>query len=379
MKRIQITPRKDYTKKLEELSFKFHSLDNPYWDESVYYQFNIDQVYQLEKATNDLYEMCLKAVQHVIDNNLFDKLRINPNLIPLILRSWDEEEPSVYGRFDLAYDGINPPKMLEFNADTPTSLYEASVVQWYWLQDIDPKADQFNSIHEKLIDYWKGYVDYFDGDTIHFSSLDTIEDFTTVEYLRDTADQAGLDTKFIYINGIGWDDETEEFVDNDDQTIYNIFKLYPWEWLIHEEYGRNILNEKNEVEWIEPAWKSILSNKGILAILWELFPNHENLLECYFDSPQNMTDYVEKPIYSREGANVSIYKNKNLETYSEGEYGDEGYVYQQLATIPNYNDNYPIIGSWVIGGESAGIGIRESKTEITDNLSRFIPHLIKEF
>ena len=126
MKRIKITPRENYIDKLESLSFKFHSLENLYWNESAYYEFNMNQVNQLEKATNELYEMCLNAVQHVIDNNLYEKLCIDPALIPLIIRSWDNEEPSVYGRFDFGYDGINPPKMLEFNADTPTSLYEAS-------------------------------------------------------------------------------------------------------------------------------------------------------------------------------------------------------------------------------------------------------------
>ena len=362
---------------MEELSFEFHSLDNIYWDESAHYQFTIDQVNQLEKATNDLFDMCLKAVQHVIDNNLFDKLYIDPLLVPMIIRSWEEEEPSVYGRYDFAYDGVNPPKMLEFNADTPTSLYEAAVVQWYWLQDIDKNGDQFNSIHEKLIEYWKGCIDYFDGEMVHFASLDNIEDFTTTEYLRDTAHQAGLITKPIGIKEIGWDNLNNEFVGVHDEPIVNIFKLYPWEWLINEDFGRNVLLDKNGTRWIEPAWKSILSNKGILPILWELFPNHENLLECYFDNPNDMVDYVEKPIYSREGANVALYRNKELQTFVDGEYGEEGYVYQKLATIPNFDGNYPIIGSWVIGGESAGIGIRESKSEITDNVSRFIPHLIK--
>jgi len=376
MKRLVIAPREEYQKKLEAISFEFHSLGNIYWDESAYYKFNMNEIDELEKVTNDLFEMCLTAVQYVIDNDLFDKLSINRELVPLIIRSWEDEEPSVYGRFDLVYDGINPPKMLEFNGDTPTSLYEASVVQWYWLQEVFKDKDQFNSIHEKLISYWKGCQEYFNGEAIHFASIDTIEDFTTVEYLRDTADQAGLKTKSIGINEIGWDKETNEFVDKEDQTIVNIFKLYPWEWLIHEAFGPNLLSDSRRTKWIEPAWKAILSNKGILAILWELFPDHTNLLPCYFDEPKGMKDYVEKPIYSREGANVTIFKNGVKEIAVDGEYGEEGYVYQGLANVPNFDSNYPIIGSWIIGGESAGIGVRESLSEVTDNLSRFIPHII---
>ncbi len=376
MKRIKINPRKNYKDKIESLSFKFHSLDNIYWDESAYYQFNGAQVDVLEKSSNELYQMCLKAVQHVIDNDLYERLCINPELIPLIVRSWVNEEPSVYGRFDLAYDGVSPPKMLEFNADTPTSLYEAAVIQWYWLQDIDKSKDQFNSIHEKLSNYWTGCVEYFNSEKIHFCCIkDSLEDFTTVEYLRDTASQAGLSTEFIFIEDVGWDYENKMFVDQHDKPIKNIFKLYPYEWLIHEEFGDKLMQDVNKCKWIEPAWKSILSNKGILPILWELFPNHPNLLPAYFDEPGDMTEYIEKPIYSREGANAAIYTGGELKCHTEGEYGEEGFVYQQLFNVPNFDGNYPIVGSWIIGGESAGIGMRESTNLITDNFSRFIPHL----
>lgn len=376
MRRITTIPRENYIQKLEELSFEFHTMDGVYWDESAHYQFRMDEIEQLESATNELFDMCLKAVQYVIDNNLYSKLHIDPELVPLIIRSWDKEEPSVYGRFDFAYDGVGNPKMLEFNADTPTSLYEGAVVQWHWLQDVDKNKDQFNSVHEKLIAYWESCREYFNGETIHFSCIDTIEDFTTTEYLRDTAFQAGLNTKFIKVEDIGWDEENQEFVDGDGVSIQNIFKLYPWEWLISEDFGKNIMRDEQETRWIEPAWKSILSNKGILPILWELYPNHKNLLPSYFDNPHGMMDYVQKPIYSREGANITIFRNGVQDTTVGGDYGEEGYIYQKLFNLPNIDGNYPVIGSWVIGGESAGIGIRESKIEVTDNMSRFVPHII---
>jgi len=378
MKRITIAARPNFKEKLEALSFEFHSLENTYWNENAFYSFTMDEVNLIEKATNSLWEMSLAVVQHVIDNNLYEKLNINPNIIPLIKRSWDEEEPSFYGRFDLALDDRGIPKMLEFNADTPTSLYEGSAVQWHWLNEVFPGKDQFNSIHEKLMGYFDGCVEYFNHETVYFACVsDSIEDYTTVEYIRDIASQAGVKTKFILMEDIGWNRIRKCFVDLEDQPIKNIFKLYPWEWLSNEEFGKNILVDKMNCKWIEPAWKSILSNKGILPIFWELFPDSPYLLPCYYDTPNGMTSYVEKPIYSREGANVAIYTDGKLGDFTEGEYGEEGYIYQQYVKLPNFDGNHAVIGSWVIDQQSAGIGIRESDNMITNNFSRFVPHIIE--
>lgn len=266
--------------------------------------------------------------------------------------------------------------MLEFNADTPTSLYEAGIVQWFWLQDFDKNKDQFNSIHEKLIGYWKYLKVYLQPGKLHFACLkETLEDLTNTEYIRDCAIQAGIDTKLVFIDDIGWDETAKRFVDMEDESIRNIFKLYPWEWLATEQFGKNILEDCNNTFWIEPSWKMILSNKAILPILWELNPDCEYLLPAYFDE-NGMKDYVKKPILSREGANIEMVKHYGTIEKTSGEYGEEGFIYQQLFELPNFDDNYPVIGSWIIGQEAAGIGIREAKNLITDNKSRFVPHMI---
>ena len=122
-----------------------------------------------------------------------------------VIRSWEEQEPSIYGRFDLAYDGTGAPKLLEYNADTPTALLEASVIQWFWLKDVDERGDQFNSIHERLIEAWQALRQH-DERPIHFAAQEGIvEDYVTVEYLRDTAMQAGFDTQYLDVEQIGWD------------------------------------------------------------------------------------------------------------------------------------------------------------------------------
>jgi glutathionylspermidine synthase len=375
LERIKTQPRRNWQSEVEKLGFGFHTSDMPYWDETAYYSFSIDEINHLEKATATLWELCLGAVQHVIDNKLYSLLKIPENFIPYIEKTWDEEHPSIYGRFDLCFKN-GKIKMLEFNADTPTSLYEAGIVQWFWLQDFDKTKDQFNSIHEKLIAYWTYLKVYLQPGILHFTCIkDSLEDLTNTEYMRDCALQAGIETKLVFTDDIGWERESAQFADMEMEPIKNIFKLYPWEWLAAEKFGQNILLDTNKTFWIEPAWKMILSNKAILPILWQLYPNCEYLLPAYFEE-HDMKDYVKKPIFSREGSNIEMVKHYGTIEKTSGEYGAEGFIYQQLFKLPEFDDNYPVIGSWIIGQEPAGLGIREAKGLITDNKSRFVPHLI---
>ncbi|WP_294244780.1 glutathionylspermidine synthase family protein [uncultured Chryseobacterium sp.] len=374
MKRIPSPQRKDWEHKLEKLGFGYHSLEGLYWDESHYYEFSMDEINIIESATAELWQMCLEAVDYVIEKNLWHRFSIPEYFRDYIVTSWEEDHPSIYGRFDFGFDGNNL-KLLEFNADTPTSLYEASVIQWYWLQEMFPEKDQFNSIHEKLVDYWKYLTAYMNPRHIYFASLTNIEDVTNIEYIRDCATQAGFDTEFIPIQDIGWAEEIEEFISGDRSVMEYIFKLYPYEWIMEDGFAEKLVKNGFRSQWIEPAWKILLSSKAILPVLWEMYPGHPYLLEAYFES-KHLRDFAKKPVYSREGANVALYRNNIPVEANKGEYGKEGFIYQQLFTLPDYNGNFPVIGSWVIGQEPAGIGIRESVRLITNNESRFVPHLI---
>lgn len=375
MERIVTPPRFDWQAKVEEYGLNYHTIDGQvYWDETAYYRFSSSQIDELEAATAELHDLCIAAVGHVIENKLYDRLMIPPQAVPLIERSWENDEPSIYGRFDFAYDGHSPPKLLEYNADTPTSLLEASVIQWFWLQDRFPDADQFNSIHEKLIAGWQDLKQNLD-EPLYFACVkDSKEDLGNVEYLRDTAIQGGLQTEFMYIEDMGFDTVESRFVDTYDNRIDSLFKLYPWEWLMSEYFGRHL--EQSGLILIEPAWKMILSNKGILPILWERSPRHPNLLEASFEEGHFRDNFVVKPFLSREGGNITI-RRDGLTTEYDGTYGNKGSVYQELARIPSFGGNYPVIGSWMIYGEPAGIGIREDLQEVTTNASRFVPHLFR--
>jgi glutathionylspermidine synthase len=195
--------------------------------------------------------------------------------------------------------------------------------------------------------------------------------------LRDTAEQAGLKTQALKMSDIGFDHNTFTFVDLEGKPIKSIFKLYPWEWMLKEEFGSRALDFMDKTQWMEPIWKMMFSNKGLLAILWEMYPGHELLLPAYLDGPREMKDYVRKPLLGREGANVQVIRQGEKEQ-SYGRYGEEGWVYQALAPIPCMDGHYPVLGSWMIADlGAAGMGIRESDTIITTNRSRFVPHLFR--
>ncbi|WP_378104165.1 glutathionylspermidine synthase family protein [Chryseobacterium sp. sg2396] len=374
MKRTASPFRKNWEEKLEALGFGYHSLEGLYWDESHYYELSMQEIDTIEKATAELWQMCLEAVDYIIEKNLWHRFSIPEWFRNYIVTGWEEDHPSIYGRFDFGFDGKNL-KLLEFNADTPTSLYEASVIQWYWLQEMFPEKDQFNSIHEKLVDYWKYLTKYMNPHYIYFASLTNIEDVTNVEYLRDCATQAGFETEFIPIQDIGWAEEIKEFIAGDGSIMDYIFKLYPYEWILEDGFGEKLVENGFRSQWIEPAWKILLSSKAILPVLWEMYPDHPCLLPAYFEQ-KDLKDFAKKPIYSREGANITLYKNGKTAEENSGAYGKEGFIYQQLFDLPDLDGNYPVIGSWVIGQEPAGIGIRESVHLITNNQSRFVPHLI---
>jgi glutathionylspermidine synthase len=384
MRRIACPERDDWHTSAETCGFDFHTIDGErYWDERAYYAFSLDEIErQIEAPTGEIDAMCLELVARAIeDEKYLRRLKIPEAFWPLLSESWRRDEASLYGRLDLSFDGRGPAKLLEYNADTPTSIFEAAVFQWTWLEQAierritPPSADQFNSIHERLIEAWQKLGL---GRHLHLTgTTENSEDAGTLAYLEDTARQAGMDTTMIDIEDIGWR-EDGGFVDLDDREIELAFKLYPWEWMFHDEFGERLLEAPTR--WIEPPWKAVLSNKGILPLLWEMFPGHPNLLPAFFeDDPgaeQLGTSYVRKPLYSREGANVSLVSAGATLVQQEGPYGAEGFVRQALAPLPNFSDQFPVLGSWLVDHTPCGLSVREDENPITGNTSRFLPHAI---
>jgi glutathionylspermidine synthase len=378
MHRVPLQPRQDWRDRVEALGLIWHSVDGrPYWDESACYRFTMAEVEEIEAASAELYRLFLAAGDYVIDNGLFAAFGIPEAAVPAIRAAWQAEPPALnFGRFDLGYAGDGPPKLFEFNCDTPTSLLEAAVVQWDWKEAVFPALDQYNSLHEKLVAKWRDIAPSLPGGHVHFAHMadDAGEDTVTVAYLRDTAHAAGLASTAVTMREIGWSGADRRFVDGDDRIIDTIFHLYPWEWLLADAFAPMLLDSLDRTIWIEPIWKMIWSNKAILPILWRLFPGHPNLLQAS-DRPL-ARDHVAKPVLAREGANVRVIRHGAVMAETGGTYGMEQMIYQELYPLRDFGAGYPVIGAWIVDGEPAGMGIREDGL-ITGNTARFVPHVIE--
>ena len=317
----------------------------------------------------------------------------------LVAESWKRGDPEIYGRFDLAYDGRGPAKLLEYNADTPTSLYESAAFQWQWLEDqlkagvLSEGSDQFNGIHDALVARF-GEV-FAKASDLHFTAIaGNPEDYGTVEALGWAAREAGLGAHYCDLDKIAIS-EDGQFLDDEDRRIAVLFKLYPWEDLLRDEYADHIAG--SGCLFLEPPWKALVSNKGLLPVLWQMFEGHPNLLPAFFEADitdaaassaatsaafsraeaQMAAGHVSKPILSREGASVSIFKaGQVIEQSKNTDYAEHPRILQAYAPLPQFDGFRPVVGAWVIGQTCAGIGMREDRSRITQDLSRFKPHYI---
>ncbi|WP_394553609.1 glutathionylspermidine synthase family protein [Agromyces sp. MMS24-JH15] len=406
MIRTSSDPRPDWRARLDEVGFTFYDLPSeggrPYWNEHAAYGFTSDEIDALEAATAELFARCMDAVEHVVRERRYAEFGIPTALHDLVGRSWDEDDPTVYGRFDLAYDGgtaaggTGAISLLEFNADTPTSLVESAAAQWQWLREARGEAsDQFNLLHELLVEQWAHIREarwgVAPGARLHLASLHDdgdgeliVEDADTVAYMAETARQAGFDVKQVFVEDLRYDLDRRRFLDGDGEHVERIFKLYPWEWMAREQFAAFLEPTRHTTAWVEPIWKLLLSNKQLLVVLWELFPGHPNLLPA-FETPAPFEPggplwgrhWVRKPRLGREGANVTVFDARGgVVAEQPGPYDEDGYVFQERATLARIDGRTAVIGSWVVGETPAGIDVRETGGPITGDLAEFVPHYI---
>lgn len=382
-------PRADMREKCLAVGFDYYDLPSSdgshYWADNVAYELSLAEIEQIEDATNELHQMCLSIVADEVKLGDYQHYGFTDLQKALIEQSWTRRDFHLYGRFDFGFDGESL-KLFEYNADTPTSLLESSIVQWQWLEQIEGLAhrDQFNSIHEALIARFQQLKQQTGQQDLHFAGMVEAgrEDWGNIDYLAETAYLAGWNVHELCVEDIGFDSQAKQFVDLNGQTIQHLFKLYPLEWLTQTEFADYIPTASTQ--FIEPPWKLLLSNKLLLVKLWQAFPHHPLLLPAFL-SPHSLdrnTMWVKKPYLGREGANIS-YLHQQLEFIAKGSehsefYHTSGYIYQQKYPMPCFDKMYPMIGCWVVGDEACGMGIREDFTAVTGNDSHFVPHFLVE-
>ncbi|WP_127106948.1 glutathionylspermidine synthase family protein [Pararhodobacter zhoushanensis] len=396
MDRIELGARPDWKEKARDAGFTFAEMHGePYWSEESVYAFTLEQVERdIEDPSTELHAMCREAVERIVGSQeLMERLAIPLEHRDLVAMSWATGDPELYGRFDLIYDGTGPAKMIEYNADTPTSLYESAAFQWQWLEDqiaagvLPDDSDQFNGIHEALV---ARFAEIFDeGEHVHFTSFaNAPEDYATTESMAWAAREAGLGAHYVPIDKIGLTDQGQ-FCDADAQVIGALFKLYPWEDMLRDDFATHIAGA--HCRFLEPAWKAVVSNKGILAVLWEMFEGHPNLLPAFFaedierggprvDRAADLLSLgtVRKPIFSREGSSITIARGADtIAAAEDNRYGAHPMVVQAYQEITDFGGYHPVVGSWIVGEKCVGMGLREDRARITQDLSRFKPHFIR--
>lgn len=405
----EVKPRDDFDEFLEEEA-GYHRDRQGYVESRYVAQITEHQADFLAGVAEEVYQMCLAAVEKVVTEGRYKEFGIGPQQARHIKASWHRQQalpdgstrdPELYGRFDFFWDGKNNAKFYEINADTPTSSYECSVLQWAVVNDLkergelDPDLSQFNYLEDKIVERWAHILKMSAGRSInklYFSAVtDWKEDVTTTSYLEALAQKAGWDTKFIDVRLIGANEDAlspayGKFYDTDDEEIKALYKLMPWEHIYESEYAKYAA--RDEILFFEPPWKAILSNKMLSVILWEMYPDHPCLLPAYKTPEKFNGTYVEKPIFGRIGAGIKAVQNNVITGCKKTNLDEppsvyERYpkVYQQFCPLPEMPGlpgwRYQT-GVWVVGnGEAAGMDLRVDRNLVMGNdTQRFLSHVM---
>ena len=379
---------------LESIGFVWHTdSDNSSYISDEIVVISEDEANAYYEATNELYDMFAQTGQYVIDNDLFHDLNIPFNLVEMIKESWENDVHwHLYSRFDLA-GGIDgkPIKLIEFNADTPTSLFETAIIQWAMLKanGLD-EASQFNNLYEALKDNFKRIItldsdiekfdEYYSGLgwKILFSSISgSSEDINTTKLLQHIATEAGLNTDFEFIENVQFNDEG---IYKNDELFEFWFKLIPWENIAIEESElalilTQIIGDKKAIIF-NPAYTLMFQSKGFMKILWDLYPNHPLLLETSFE-PLVGKKQVEKRCFGREGANVTIINaDQSIDEQTNGDYEGHKPIYQEYVEFPKDSNGNSYQAGVFYAYEACGLGFRRGG-KILNNMSKFVGHIIK--
>lgn len=347
-------------------------------------------------AAEELYDMYVQAGQHVIDNNLFAMLDIPPNLEQMIKHTWEDDRHfHLIGRFDFAggLDGA-PIKLIEFNADTPSMIFEVALIQWMILKHNNLNEEkQFNRLYETIKESFgrmKAVHPLFcaSEDLIPhalFSCLDAgLEDENTTRLFEEIAYESGYITGFEYAEAVCFDRGNRlkrgGIFNSGGDNFDFWFKLVPYEYIGNEEPElAEMLTDiiaRDLAVLINPPYALLFQSKGIMKVLWDLFPGHPLLLATSWQ-PIPGRRCMEKKTFSREGDNIIMRDEKgNALEERPGPYDSYRSVFQEYTDLNGDEQNRLYQAGVFFSYEPCGIGFRREKG-IIHNHSQFVGHMVE--
>jgi glutathionylspermidine synthase len=385
MQRNPIDPRPTAAARIQNLGYGFHSMGStPGWDEKAYMAISHAEQSRLKLTAETVQRLCMSAMQKVISDKLFPILGISVDLGKIITQSWNREDAGICSRINFVDDGMDL-KMISYDADNPSRLFETAVMQEDWIKDVFPQAEQWNSLHQQLITQWQRLAvgRYNLNQTPLYLAVSTpdLPEELAVNFMGWTAQEAGWAAQFIPLQRVGWNGS---FFTNDwdEGAISWVYKRYPW-WRIMghadhppEEFSGFMM--KSGSIWMEPLWKIVMESKCFMALLWEMYPGHPNLLPTYMDNRFSGQSYVKKPAFGHNGQNIEIRQQQVPAISQGGDCGDGDFVYQGFAQPIAQSGYYPYFGVWMVNDTACALSVCESDTLITNNGARFVPHILRE-
>ncbi len=366
MKLHRFSERSTWKDQVEQLGFNYHSKDGRYWIDSLGLEIQIAEWEKIKKASLEIHSMGLEIVERACKKGDFSRWNLSEIESELVSNSWNRKDPSLYGRFDFTLDASGTPKLYEYNADTPTSLLEASKIQDHWCEQRNLKSSC--QLTEKMPATFSQLKKLGCEKIALIGSLEFYEVLPNLNCLKFWAESAGIETQIYDLKKLTYNNDSKQFTF--ENKIENwIYKLYAWE-ILSQSQSESIVNAQNH--WLEPAWKILLSSKAFMAEAWRLYRGHPNLLPTYIEGMESSgleSGYARKPFYSREGANTSIHSNKGLVLQMmPGPYGKEGFIKQAYSPMIELEANHKFtLGAWMCGDQFAGVSARFTDEYITNS------------
>jgi len=352
-----------------------------------YFRLSETAEQELRRATKELHLMFMHATQAVLyDDALLARFNIPRALWPRLRKSWERRRGQmITGRFDFCVSerGL---KVYEYNADSASCHTEAGRVQGKWARHfgVTEGQDSGAAIFAALVSAWREVG--VEG-VLHIMLDNDAEETYHAQFMRAAAEAAGISCKVIKgLAGLGWNDRNE-IVDPDEIPIRFVWKTWAWETALDQiraeceddDYQQALhaaivkggaprlvdVLLSPEITVFEPFWTLIPSNKAILPVLWQIFPDHPYLLNSQFELSEDLScrGYVSKPIAGRCGSNISVFdKHDQLLKETSGQFNEQDQVYQELWKLPEIDGYRTQVCTFSVQGKFSGSCVRTDKS-----------------